>query len=186
MAIVSAQEIIDLVIMISGVAFIFKDYFPVRKSKWEPTRGDFWFSVWVTAPAVVFHELAHKFAAILLGMNASFHAAYSFLALGIGLKLLNFPFIFFVPGYVSIFGSSNPLLLAITALAGPALNLALWIGAWIVLEQENLKNRLNKIQLAALVLTKQINMFLFFLNMLPIPGIDGFSVYTNLFRVFGA
>jgi Zn-dependent protease len=29
---------------------------------------------------------------------------------------------------------------------------------------------------------KQINMFLFILNMIPIPGFDGFNVFYQLFK----
>jgi Zn-dependent protease len=117
-------------------------------------------------------------------MNAVFHAAYEFLALGIGLKLLNFPFIFFIPGYVSISGADSPLLLAATAFAGPCLNLILWLGSWFVISRKNWTKKMKKPHLQALHLTKQVNMLLFILNMLPIPGFDGFSVYLNLYKAF--
>ena len=31
---------------------------------------------------------------------------------------------------------------------------------------------------------KQINMFLFILNMIPIPGFDGFNFFISLFKAF--
>ena len=182
MALVSWMEVLDLIIMIAAVAFIFKDYFPVQKDKWSQTKGDFWLSVYVTAPSIVFHELAHKFVGLLLGMQAVFHAAYTWLGIGILLKLVNFPFIFFVPGYVSISGADNQLYLAATAFAGPFLNLVLWLGALGILSNKKWTKKINKTTFFILNMTKQMNMLLFILNMLPIPGLDGFSVYYNFYQ----
>ena len=42
------------------------------------------------------------------------------------------------------------------------------------------KNKLNRNQTIFWGLTKQINIFLFIFNMLPIPPLDGFSVFRNL------
>ena len=185
--ILSIKEIIDLIIMTLFVGFIFSDVF----KKPRMMMGDFpqsysrsfdfenfKFAALVTAPAIIFHEFGHKIIAILFGMNATFHAAYTWLGLGLLLKLMNFGFIFFVPAFVSIQGVGTPLEYSIIALAGPLVNLIIWLGTSFLL-----KNRImpRKYQVP-LQLTKQINMFLFIFNMLPIPGFDGFKVYEGLFR----
>lgn len=182
----SIRELIDILIMTCAVGYIFVDFF-----RFSRTRGSFdwkawWFACLVTAPALIAHELAHKFTALLAGLQATFHAAYLWLGIGIVLKLLHTPFIFFVPGYVSIGCASascnpSPLILATTAFAGPALNGALYLLSWAVLNYHRLH---SKKWLVFWLVTRRINGFLFILNMLPIPGIDGFSVYTNLFKAF--
>ena len=85
---------------------------------------------------------------------------------------------FFVPGFVSIGGYGTHLQYAITALAGPLLNLALWLGAsyWLKIK------RYRKKYYLLLLLTKRINMFLFIFNMLPIPGFDGYKVFSELIK----
>ena len=107
------SEFIDVIVMTIAVGFIFKDFFHrPRKENYDPLKAvgeskhktflhDIGYSIIITAPAVIFHELAHKLVAISFGMSATFHAAYKFLALGILLKLFHVPFLFFVPGYVS-------------------------------------------------------------------------------------
>lgn len=168
-------ELFDIVIMTLAVGFIFADMF-------RSYLGDraFWFSCLVTAPALIAHELAHKFVALGFGLEATFHAAYFWLILGIVLKLLRFSFIFFVPGYVSIGAgimAVQPLPSALIAFAGPLLNLVLFVVAWAMLKQR----RLKKNTFLFLQVTKQINLFLFVFNMLPIPMFDGLKVYQGLF-----
>jgi Zn-dependent protease len=34
-------------------------------------------------------------------------------------------------------------------------------------------------------LTRNINLFLFIFNMIPIPGFDGFTVFTGLWKIIG-
>jgi Zn-dependent protease len=193
MAIITVQELIDMVIMVLGVGFIFSNLIrvPTRREKtYDPLKEiesggssrmhDFWTAVMISAPGVVFHEVAHKMAGILLGLNAVFHAHYAFLLLGALLSVMKFPFIFFVPGYVTISGYAQPLYYAIVALAGPLLNLSLWLGSWGALKAHLVPRK----YLGVVAITAQINMFLFIFNMLPIPGFDGFSVYSNLYKQF--
>ena len=198
--IVSGQELIDVVVMTVAVGFIFMDIFrfPGKEPRMKP--GFDWQALGVacliTAPAIILHELAHKFIAIGFGMNATFHAAYFWLAIGIALKLLHFKFIFFIPGYVQPcshpLGSTAlaaclmqlqnfPLQKAAVAFAGPFLNLVLYVGAWIALK--NMKN-MSKRTFFVLYLTKQINLLLFVFNMLPFPLFDGFKVYDGLIQAF--
>jgi Zn-dependent protease len=57
----------------------------------------------------------------------------------------------------------------------------LWLGAWYVLST---KKKMKQSTYYALTLLKQINMILFIFNMIPIPGFDGFTVFSNLYKLF--
>ena len=95
---------------------------------------------------------------------------------------MNFGFIFFVPAYVSITGSTSPFNYSIVAIAGPAVNLLLWLIALLLLKSESVRK--NHKLVPWLVVTKKINLFLFIFNMLPIPGFDGAKVYQGLIQTF--
>lgn len=176
------RELFDVIIMTLAVGYIFMDLF--RRHPVGFDKNAFLFACLVTAPALIAHELAHKFIALSFGLQATFHAAYFWLILGIALKMLRFGFIFFVPAYVSI-GSAHaaqiaPLTSALVAFSGPFLNLALFFVSWLLLKQQ----RLKKNTFIFLHVTKQINLFLFVFNMLPIPFFDGMKVYQGLFQAF--
>ena len=191
MALITPQEIIDLVIMVLAIGFIFKDYVKVRDTReYEPLDeigrkrsffgGDFRNSILVAAPAVVLHEAGHKIAALSFGFEATFHAAYPFLGLGVVLKLLKLPFIFLVPGYVQYFGGDiEPLVRSFIAFAGPLANLALFLFATIAIRRKWFEKHL-----ALLILTKQINLFLFIFNMIPFGFFDGADVFGGLIDHF--
>ena len=182
MALFTIREILDLVIMSGALGYIFMSYIPrIQSSRfsagfnWE----DFKFALYITVPAIAFHELMHKFVALFLGIKeAVFHASYFGLFLGVFLKLIHSPFMIFIPGYVSIAGA-EPLQGALTAFAGPAANLLLFFGAKFILER---KKTLTRQQALGLYLTKQINLFLFIFNMLPIPPFDGSQVFAGLYH----
>ena len=196
----SLRELLDIVVMILAIGFIFKDAFLPRRQrivteKYDPVahyrnlgknydlRG-FMFALIVAAPAVLFHELGHKLVAVGFGMNAEFHAAYTWLAIGVALKLMNFGFIFFVPAYVSITGAGmTPLISSATAFAGPAVNLVLFLVPFLLLKSKTFAQRYRK-YVAILFLTSRINLFLFIFNMLPIPMFDGWTVYSGLIQSF--
>ena len=194
MALISFNEIIDLVAMTVFVGYIFSDMIPVRRENYDPLlhykRGfDFEglkFAIMATAPAIIIHELAHKFVAMSFGLNAVFFAFYRQMftlilgALAILSKLTGFGLMFFVPGYVGISGPGTNIQFAITALAGPLVNLALWLGSWIILKRRLYKKK----HYLLLILTSRINMFLFIFNMLPIPGFDGYSFLAQLINSF--
>ena len=183
------REVIDVLVMTAVVGYIFMDLFRLKKKIQRPTFKlklpsftfdwqAFKFACMITAPALVLHELAHKFVAISYGLQASFHAAYLWLGLGIIMKLLYLPFVFFVPAYVSIDGGTlTATQTGVIAFAGPAVNLLLTILASWGLKQPRLSRR----KFALLFLTKQINLFLFIFNMLPIPYFDGAKVFDALF-----
>ena len=182
--ILSLKELFDIVVMTAILGIIFQDLFRRFKNPFslygKPSFDwqGFKFATAAIAPAVILHELGHKFIAMGFGLSATFNAAYGWLGFGLVLKLLNVGFIFFVPAYVSIHGEATALTYSIIAFAGPAMNLILWMGAKYVLDKKLVKTK----YLSFIYLTKQINMFLFIFNMLPIPGFDGFKVYQNLLQ----
>ena len=108
MPLITFGEIMDIIIMTFFVGYIFSDIIPARREPYEPLlhykRGfDFEglkFAIMATAPAIIVHELAHKFVALGFGLNAVFFAFYrnSFtLMLGVLTiisKLTGFGFIF--------------------------------------------------------------------------------------------
>ena len=185
--IVSFGEIIDIIIMTFVVGYIFIDVAKQFNISRVPIYGFDWksfkFACFATAPALILHELFHKFVAIAFGLNAVFHASYFWLGFGAVLKFLNSPFLFFVPAYVSI-GCALPCKVslvdsAVVAFAGPFANLLLFVISRELLKSSRLKFRRR----ALLYVTKQINLFLFVFNMLPFPLFDGFKVYEGLFFV---
>ncbi|MFH1212036.1 MAG: hypothetical protein V1659_03855 [Candidatus Woesearchaeota archaeon] len=192
MAIITIMEIIDALAMILAVGFIFRDAFvpQARNAAHNLARlmgrgksfdwGNFWFACAIVAPAILLHELAHKFVALGFGMEAVFHTFYLGLAIGLVLKLINFGFIFFVPGYVAISGTGTPLQFTIISFAGPFVHLILWLGSWLLLSKVK---KMSKRTEFSLILIKKINLFLFILNMLPIPGLDGFKVYSGIIQM---
>ena len=194
MPLITIGEIIDLVLMTVFVGYIFSNIIPARRENYDPLvhykHGfDFEglkFAIMATAPAIIVHELAHKFVALGFGLNAVFYAFYRnsfFLMLGvltIVSKLTGFGFMFFVPGFVGISGSGTHLQFAFAAFAGPFVNLILWLGSWYILKNRKFKKKNHLL----LILTSRINMFLFIFNMLPIPGFDGFNFFSHLIKTF--
>ncbi len=180
--IITINELIDIVIMTLAIGFIFSGLF--QKQRFMKRGFDFEslkFAAMVTAPAVVFHELGHKFLALLFGISAVFHAAYFWLLIGVVLKLANFPFIFFIPGYVSYSANAGTYLQnALIALAGPLTNLVIFVIASLLLKKAK-----NKKQFLLIYLTKQINLFLFIFNMIPIMPFDGGHFFYNLVKALG-
>jgi Zn-dependent protease len=188
---ITVPELVDLAIMSAVIGFIFADIFPEPASKkYDPLKeylkrrgrfnlDNFRFAALVTAPAIILHEMSHKFVALAFGIQSTFHAAYTWLGIGLLLKLLSPGFIFFIPGYVSYpAGMATHLQQAIISFAGPGMNLALWLAAWY--SWKRVRN--HKLR-TALYLTKQINMFLFIFNMLPIPPFDGGHFFFNTWVV---
>jgi len=189
MAFLTIGEVLDIVVMSLVIGFIFMDYFrgikPRRiKSYYELfkrpmfDRDAFIFSILVVVPAIVLHEFGHKLTAMLFGYTASFHAAYIYLLIGLFLKLIGSPIIFFVPAYVSIPANTAPLEQSLIALMGPGVNIMLWLLSFCMLEN-HADTREKKVLWAA---SKRINGFLAVFNLLPIPGFDGFHVIAGLIR----
>ncbi|MBS3163201.1 M50 family metallopeptidase [Candidatus Woesearchaeota archaeon] len=182
--IISWLELIYLVITTAVIAYIFMDMIHINRIQFLKPRFDwnaFKFAALVAAPGVILHELGHKFIAMFLGYTASFHIWPFGLFLGVFLKLIGSPFLIIAPGYVSITSVQNGLQNAIISFAGPFINLVLWLGSWLILN--NARNLKRKTALF-LYLTKQINMILFIFNMLPIPPLDGYQTLMGIVSLF--
>ena len=179
---ITLQEIYYLTIMSLALGYIFSGF--IKKPDSPFTKGfnweDFKFAILIAAPAVVLHELAHKFTAMLFGLSATFKIFWGGLGIGVFLKLIHSPFLIIAPGYVEIPGLQTNLTTAIIAFAGPAINLLLFITAHLILTRAR---NLTRIQATALYLTKQINLLLFVFNMLPIPPLDGSKVFGGLIKL---
>ncbi len=182
MAIITLTEILYFVILTAVIGYIFTGMFTRRPKtiydRMHPKRfrwDDFKFAVIVVAPAIILHELAHKFVAMGYGLDATFKLFPFGLALGIFLKVIGSPFLIIAPGYVDIGQAalSDPIAYRLIAFAGPAVNLVLWLGSWLILKY---KPNLNRTTHAALSMTKIINMILFIFNMIPFGPFDGAKV----------
>jgi Zn-dependent protease len=175
-------EIIQIIITILAVGVIFSGLIKRPQTYEDMLAGkthvlqDLKFAIAVAAPAVIFHELAHKFLALYYGFSATYSASWWGLGIGLMLRFLAPGWIFFIPGYVSISGLGTHLQYGLTALAGPLTNLILFGIFWLLL-QKNITPKYSAIWHIA----KQINLWLFVFNMLPIPGLDGFSFYSSFF-----
>lgn len=187
MAILSLAEIGHLILMVVGIGFIFKDMVKPTAKNYDPiavigrsvSLSNLKYGIMAVAPGIVLHEMMHKFVAISFGMQATFQSSPIWLGVGVVMKMLALPFIFFIPGYVSIQGFGTPLQFALIAFVGPASHLFFYFGAKYALANNWWPKYTN-----VLVVTRYVNGFLFIFNMLPFPPFDGASVYINLFRAF--
>ncbi len=184
--IISTREIFDMVVMTAALGFIFEGMFRQFRPKKDILEhyrrpGFDWdafkFAAMVTAPAIILHELGHKFVAMSFGISATFYAAYMWLGIGIILKLINSPFIFFVPAFVAI-TPTDPGTSALIAFSGPAVNGLLWLASHIAIK----RNLVKKKHIPYAYISRYINGFLFIFNMIPIPGFDGSHVFEGVIR----
>lgn len=180
------MEVVDIIIMTFAIGYIFSDFFrreplegydPLKYYQKQPLFQNIKFAAMIAAPAVVFHELAHKFAAILFGASATLHAPYFWYMIVILLKLMRFPLLFFVGGYVT-HTPLPPLQSSIVAIAGPLTNLVLWLVSLAVIKYRLIDRKYYRI----IVPLGKLNMFLFIFNMIPLPGFDGYNFVTSLFK----
>lgn len=194
------SEFIDILVLIFASGYIFKDSFKIRSSK-DPL--DFYIgnnhsnkffdenfknAVLIIAPAIIIHEFFHKFFAMGFGLTATFHTAYTWLVIALVLKLLRSKFIFLVPAFVSITGYTANSLIAypLIAFAGPLANLIMYIIAYYISHKEKLLKKVTsklKIKKETVYYFMLVNKLLFFLNMLPLPGFDGYKVFSGLFNI---
>ncbi|MBR9690814.1 M50 family metallopeptidase, partial [Candidatus Woesearchaeota archaeon] len=179
-------EVVDMVIMSLAIGYIFSGYLkkPVidnydplksfKSNNWENVK----FGAIVAGLAVVFHELSHKFVAMFFGAKAVLFAPYGFYILVILLKMVGFPFLFFVGGFVTHTGlSAFPA--ALVAFAGPLMNFILWGAATLAVK----KGLIQRKYFAYAVPFAKINLFLGIFNMIPIPGFDGGNFLFNMVSV---
>lgn len=184
----TVMEIIDIIIMTFAIGYIFSDFFkreplegydPLKYYRKPPLFENIKFAAMIAAPAVVFHELAHKFVAMAFGATATLHAPYFWYIMVILLKLMRFPLLFFVGGYVS--HTPLPFLeSSIVAIAGPLTNLILWLTSLAIVKHRLIDRKYYKI----IIPMGKLNMFLFIFNMIPLPGFDGYHFFSSIFRAF--
>jgi len=151
------QEILALIIVSIIVGLIFSPDFQI-----ETLKKYFLYAFL----SVGFHEMMHKLVAIALGYYAYIYVNFFGLLIGLFLRLINFPIIFFVPAMVYIPYIANPLHYALIAIAGPLANLLVAIIAKY-LGYEDLFF---------------LNFALFVLNILPIPGFDGYKFLIGILK----
>ena len=182
---ITIREIIDIAIMTVVLGYIFMDYIKRPRTEYDLLRykggfdlESFKLAIVVAAPAIIIHELAHKFVALAFGLTAVFKAWFFGLFLGLILKIFHSPIIIFAPGFVEI-GPATDLIHALIAFAGPLMNLLLFGLSWYIL---NHKSKMSRKEAMLWYMTKQINLLLFIFNMLPIPPLDGSKVLFNLIR----
>ena len=184
----NGREIFDMVFMSLAAGYIFMDVFQAPSSgdpmtDWQRQKSfkdRLLYSIMLTAPAILLHEFGHKFVALSFGLEATFHAAYTWLLIGVAIKLLRFPFIFFVPAFVSVQEGVTAGQMALIAFAGPGVNLVIGLVALGVFKLASLSEQASKFW----QYTMWINLGLCALNMLPIPGFDGSRVFGALFALF--
>ena len=175
--ITNITEIFYIIILTLALGYIFSGYIRIpglysRGFNWKGVK----FAILVTAPAIILHELAHKFMGLILGYSAMFHIWWTGLGIGIVLRIIGSPFLILAPGYVSV-NPNLPWELSLIAFAGPFINLVLFCVAFFVLKY---KKRIKRKMFLFWHLTKVINMWLFIFNMLPIPPLDGSKVLMGL------
>lgn len=187
MAFTNLKELFNFIVLVVVIAYILSGYIrsPKKTLKQLSKRTffdweDFKFAAIISVPAILFHELAHKFSAIFLGVNATFQIFPLGILLGIFLRLIYSPFLLLAPGYVELSESVlSPQQVAIISFSGPFINLLLWIIPALVLKFKKDVSRTNKI---ILFYTSLLNMWLFIFNMLPFPPLDGSKVFYGLLR----
>lgn len=179
--ITTPYEIFSILIVVAAVAYIFSGLIP-RKDPYslKPGWNELKFAAMVAAPAVIVHEMFHKFTAIAFGIPAFFQAWWFGLGLAAVLKLVGSPFLIIAPGYVLMPAIATPLQSTLIAFAGPFANLLMWLGsAWYL----NSKKAFKKKTFIFLIVSKQINKYLFIFNLIPIPGFDGFHVVSGIWHL---
>jgi len=193
-------ELFDMIVMTAAVGYLFMDSFKQvgqhlrqHASQAFATAEDimayyakpsfdwdaFKLACLVAGPALLLHELGHKFVALAFGLQATFQAAYQFLFLGLLLKVLGVGLVFFVPAYVEVVGATTPAISSLVSFAGPGVNLLLAGFAWGLLRFGRTSHKERMIWTIVL----RLNLILFGFNMLPIPLFDGFKVYAGLWEI---
>lgn len=176
---ITIYEVISALVITAVLGYIFSDYvafpanpFDVKRFNWKAIR----FAALLIAPAVIVHELFHKFVAMGFGFPATFHVYWAGLGIAVALKLFGAPFIILAPAYVSYPALATHFQSMLIAFAGPFANLLMWLGSDYWLKYRKMSRRTA----LALVITRQVNKFLFIFNMIPLPPLDGFSVLTGI------
>lgn len=180
MTFLSLSEIFQLVILTVAIGYILSGFIQRPKPSYELHPWFDWddikFAALIAAPAVILHEFGHKFIAMAFGLDATFSIWPAGLVIGIVLKLVNSPLLLLAPAYVS-FSNATALQTIVIAFAGPGVNLLLWgISAFVLRKKRHLTQK----QLVGWAISKKLNMYLFFFNMIPLPPLDGFKVVSGI------
>jgi Zn-dependent protease len=184
-------EIVQILITIFAIGFIFAGYIKKPQThtdyienllegrRWKRffNWGDIKFSTAVVAPAIILHELGHKFVGIALGYASHYEMWSTGLGIGVFLRLIGSKFLLFAPGYVVIMGATK-LDMALIAFAGPAVNIVLFGISWAMLDSGKFRKHAR-----FLWISKQVNLWLFIFNMIPIPPLDGSKVLAGLMAI---
>lgn len=182
MAFLSLAEVLQLIVITFALGYIFSGFIRspeevFQKFSWKHLL----FAAMIATPAVVLHEFGHKFVAMAFGLAASFHVFWVGLVLGILLKLIGSPFLFLAPAYVSIPAGASALQSALIAFAGSGVNLLLWGISALVLKY---RKRMSENEMFAWAVSKKLNFFLFWFNLIPIPPLDGWTVLMGIIALF--
>jgi len=180
MAIISGQELIDILILTFAIGYIFSGF--VKKPRDELSiysSGNKWVDIkyasMIATPAVLLHEFGHKFVGLFYGFDSVLHISVMGLGIGVLLRYIRSPIIFFVPAFVvSTLAVANPSKFAILALAGPVANFGLyWLSEWALLSKKWPKYN------HAWIISKKINLILMAINMIPFGMFDGAKVLAG-------
>ena len=192
--IITLLEIFYLILTTLLIGYIFTGYIPhyrkIPKTEdnliakynkpfldWEEIK----FTIMVAAPGIILHELSHKITGLMFGLSATYQIFWEGMGLGLILKLFGSPFLLLAPGYVVLGGNASNLASVIVAFSGPFINLLLFSVSWHILKT---RKNISEKSFLSLSLLKQINLTLFIFNMIPIPGFDGFHVFSGLYNMF--
>lgn len=126
--------------------------------------------------AVIFHELGHKYVAERYGYNARFIS--NDVMLGLGVLMAFIGFIFIAPGAVHIAGLNDNKKNAFIAWAGPAVNAALALTAYVLLGVTTATDYFH--------LILWVNALLGAFNLIPVPGFDGHKLWHGDKRLYAA
>ena len=158
-------ELVNILITVLVVGLIFSRSFDQREIiLWMKIAG----------LSIILHELAHKLVAITLGYRAIYEVSITGLLIGLFFRLIGSPIIFFIPGYVRILGNITPSSLSLISVSGPLANLLLYFLGKLYYRKTNEE---------ACYLLSHLNLWLFILNMLPIPPLDGFKFVYGIYRL---
>ncbi|MBT5274875.1 hypothetical protein HOH11_02085 [Candidatus Woesearchaeota archaeon] len=177
MTIISFEEIIKLLILTIALGYIFSGFIQRPRKVLDylrpfPAFDDIKYAAIIIAPAIIFHELAHKAVGLYFGFDSVLGISTLGLGLGVILRFIKSPIIFFIPAFVISSGASYfPAKFALLALAGPATNFALyWLSEWALISRKWPKYN------HAFIISRRVNLWLLILNMIPFGFFDGAKV----------
>jgi Zn-dependent protease len=162
------QEIIDLIIASFTLALAFTI---IIRESFGFNIGTFLFSSILIIPAFIIHELAHKFVA----QHYGYVAAFIKFDIGLFIALLSslFGFIFAAPGAVFISHVRSKDHILKISIAGPIINIIFAIMGLLIFIFSN-----NPLALIISFYVFHLNSVLAFFNLLPIPPLDGFKIFS--------